>query len=168
MESLRAKTLNKLANSVDSVDSGTEMEIPPLSSLPEEKEDLSNEEKLTRSRKDTLISTDSGFVDDCDFSSEVDLETGLEVINLEELSYHCTREDGWMVIYDKVYNVTEYLERRRHPGGEDVMMEYLGCDATMAFRGVGHSRGVGRILQKYVVGILPRQERLGFTADMLR
>ena len=111
-ESLRAasKTLNKLANSVDSVDTGTEKEIPKLSSVPEEKEDLSNEEKLTRSRKDTLFSTDSGFVDDCDFSSEVDLETGLEVISLEEVSYHCTREDGWMVVYDKVYDVTEFLK----------------------------------------------------------
>ena len=86
----------------------------------------------------------------------------MEVINLEELSYHCTREDGWMVIYDKVYNVTEYLEKDRHPGGEDVMLEYLGYDATMAFRGVGHSRGALRMLEKYLVGILPQDERLNF------
>ena len=111
---------------------------------------------------DIITSTDSGIDD-----YEIDLDTGLEVITLEEVSYHCSMEDGWMVIYDKVYNVTEYLERGRHPGGEDVMMEYLGCDATMAFRGVGHSRGVRRILKKYLVGILPRQERLGFTADLL-
>ena len=70
-----------------------------------------------------------------------------------------------MVIYDKVYDVTEYLERGRHPGGEDVMMEYLGFDATMAFRGVGHSRGVIKLLEKYVLGVLPRDERLGLMAD---
>ena len=94
---------------------------------------------------------------------EVDLETGLEVISLKEVSMHCTMEDGWMVIYDKVYEVTEYL--MKHPGGEDVMMEYLGYDATMAFRGVGHSRGVSRVLEKYLVGILPMDERLGLAAD---
>ena len=70
-----------------------------------------------------------------------------------------------MVIYDKVYDVTEYLERGSHPGGEDVMMEYLGYDATMAFRGVGHSKGALRILEKYVVGILPVDERLNFRPD---
>ena len=69
---------------------------------------------------------------------EVDPETGLEMISLEEVSYHFTRDDAWMVIYDKVHDMTEYLERRSHPGGEDVMLEYLGYDATMAFRGVGH------------------------------
>ena len=68
-----------------------------------------------------------------------------------------------MVIYDKVYDVTEYLERGRHPGGEDVMMEYLGYDATMAFRGVGHSKGVIIMLEKYLVGILPADERLCFS-----
>ena len=44
----------------------------------------------------------------------------------------------------QVYDVTEYLERGRHLGGEDVMMEYPGYDANMAFRGVGHSRGSPR------------------------
>ena len=87
----------------------------------------------------------------------------MEVISLEEVSYHFTREDGWMVIYDKVYEVTEYLERGSHPGGEDVMLEYLGYDATMAFRGVGHSKGALRMLEKYVIGILPEVERLHFT-----
>eukprot|EP00090_Calanus_glacialis_P009320 TRINITY_DN17712_c0_g1_i1.p1 TRINITY_DN17712_c0_g1~~TRINITY_DN17712_c0_g1_i1.p1 ORF type:complete len:165 (-),score=59.03 TRINITY_DN17712_c0_g1_i1:84-578(-) len=113
-------------------------------------------------RSDSVASCDIG-IGDCDL--EVDPETGLEVISLDEVSYHCTMEDGWMVIYDKVYDVTEYLERGSHPGGEDVMMEYLGYDATMAFRGVGHSKGALRILEKYVVGILPVDERLNFRPD---
>jgi cytochrome b involved in lipid metabolism len=110
--------------------------------------------------RDRSGSVDSG-IGDCEF----DPETGLEVISLDEVSYHCTREDGWMVIYDKVYEVAEYLERGSHPGGEYVMMEYLGYDATMAFRGVGHSKGVARMLEKYCIGILPKVERLGMHAD---
>ena len=43
-----------------------------------------------------------------------------------------------MALYDRVYDVTAFLAR--HPGGREVMEEYLGWDATLAFRGVGHSR----------------------------
>ena len=43
------------------------------------------------------------------------------------------------------------------------MMEYLGYDATMAFRGVGHSKGALRTLEKFLIGILPTQERLNLT-----
>ena len=93
---------------------------------------------------------------------ETDHDTGLEVISLEEVSRHDTREDGWMVIYDKVYDITEFLEQ--HPGGEDVLMEYLGYDATMAFRGVGHSRAAVKMLDRYLLGILPRVERLNFSS----
>ena len=114
-----------------------------------------------KTRNDSVASTDSG-IGDCDL--EVDIETGLEVISLEEVSYHDTKEDGWLVIFDKVYQVTEYL--MKHPGGEDVMMEYLGYDATLAFRGVGHSRGALRILERYLVGILPKGERLCMVQDM--
>ena len=68
------------------------------------------------------------------------------------------------MIFDKVYQVTEYL--MKHPGGEEVMMEYLGYDATMAFRGVGHSEVAFRTLQAYLVGILPRRERMGLAPDI--
>ena len=107
--------------------------------------------------RDRSGSVDSGFGD-----TELDLETGLELISLEEVSYHCTREDGWMLIYDNVYNVTEFLEKDSQPGGEFVMLEYLGYDATTAFRGVGHSREAGRQLEEYMVGILPVNERIPF------
>jgi cytochrome b involved in lipid metabolism len=63
----------------------------------------------------------------------------------------------------QVYDVTEYL--RRHPGGEEVMLEYVGYDATMAFRGVGHSPAAMRTMKKFLIGILPRHERLGFSAE---
>ena len=50
------------------------------------------------------------------------------------------------MIYDKVYDVTEFLSLP--PGGEDVMLEYLGYDATLAFRGVGHSKAAVRMLKR--------------------
>ena len=136
------------------------------------------EEKLSRLRCDTVTSVDSGIeveveevlLDTSDSDADVedsaeedertDPCTGLRVISLDEVADHCTMEDGWMVVYDRVYEVTEVL--RRHPGGEEVMAEYLGYDATMAFRGVGHSKAATRMLQPCLIGILPANERLNF------
>ena len=50
------------------------------------------------------------------------------------------------MIYDKVYDVTEFFGS--HPGGEDVILEYVGYDATLAFRGVGHSKGAVNMLKR--------------------
>merc|ERR1712212_555305 len=156
--SLRAasEVLDNLARSLDVSEDNTEL-LEAASDVEEEQEfsRLDIEEVSTRQRKDTLDSTDSGYEDNCGFSCSIDPDSGLEMISLEEVSYHCTMEDGWMVIFDKVYNVTEYLESDKHPGGLDVMMDYLGYDATMAFRGVGHSKAALKTLEKFLVGILP-------------
>ena len=53
------------------------------------------------------------------------------------MALHDSREDGWTVIYDKVYDVTGFLSL--HPGGEDVIL---------AFRGVGHSKAAVRMLKR--------------------
>jgi len=126
---------------------------------------------LGRERKDTVLSTDSGIDTVCDedflqdFVSGKDAESGLDLICLDEVSYHNTREDAWIVIYDKVFEMTEYLEDGGHPGGEDVILEYLGYDATLAFRGVAHSKSALLFLEKYCIGILPSEERLNFSSD---
>ena len=40
-----------------------------------------------------------------------------------------------------------------------------GWDATLAFRGAGHSAAALRGLEKYCIGILPRDERLNFSPE---
>ena len=97
----------------------------------------------------------------------IDPETGLGVNDLKEVQHHGRMEDGWVVIYDKVYELTVYLESGSHPGGDEEIIKYLGHDATMAFRGSGHSKETLSMLAKYVVGILPSRERLGYYSDML-
>ena len=128
---------------------------------------LNSVSPLPRSRKDTILSSDSGIDYEIpDFPTGRDEDTGLDFINLEEVSYHNVMEDAWMVVYDKVYEMTEYLESNRHPGGQDVILEYLGYDATLAFRGVGHSKPAMKILEKYCIGILPHDERLNFSSHL--
>lgn len=42
-----------------------------------------------------------------------------------------------MIIDNKVYDVTKFLEE--HPGGEDILLDSSGRDATREFEDVGHS-----------------------------
>lgn len=46
----------------------------------------------------------------------------------------------------------------QHPGGDDIMMEYAGRDASTAFRSSGHSRMAIKALDRFLIGTLPMQE----------
>ena len=48
----------------------------------------------------------------------------------------------------------------QHPGGAEVLMENGGRDASNQFRSVGHSEAALKMLDKYLVGILPKDERM--------
>ncbi|XP_015115426.1 cytochrome b5-like [Diachasma alloeum] len=80
------------------------------------------------------------------------------IISLNQLSRHDRHDDCWIAVYDRVYDCTEFIAK--HPGGQDVILEYAGRDATLAFVGSGHSAEATAILQDYLVGQLPPNERL--------
>lgn len=63
--------------------------------------------------------------------------SSVKQISLEEVKKHNTPNDLWMVIHKKVYNLSKF--RNEHPGGEDVLDEYAGKEASKAFDDVGHS-----------------------------
>ncbi|XP_011684919.1 PREDICTED: cytochrome b5 isoform X2 [Wasmannia auropunctata] len=90
----------------------------------------------------------------------------LRTINLAEVAYHDTPGDCWLVIYDYVYDCTEFL--KSHPGGEDVLLEYAGRDATLAFVGTGHSAVARATLERYKIGELPPEERIFRTPNGLK
>lgn len=48
-----------------------------------------------------------------------------------EVGLHSTRKSCWVIIYENVYDITEFLER--HPGGASILLTYAGRDATEAF-----------------------------------
>ena len=71
-------------------------------------------------------------------------------ISLKELQGHTSRNDCWMVIDGKVYDVTKFLQD--HPGGEEVLLEVAGTDASEAFDDVGHSDDAIEMMEEYFVG----------------
>ncbi|XP_019865062.1 uncharacterized protein LOC109594293 [Aethina tumida] len=80
------------------------------------------------------------------------------IITLDEVSWHDSAGDCWVVIYDRVYDITDFLDE--HPGGSDILLEYAGRDASVAFRGSGHSKQAIRALDRFLIGELPMHERI--------
>merc|ERR1712100_346671 len=75
-----------------------------------------------------------------------------EKYTYEEVSKHNTPDDLWMVINGKVVDVSKYVDD--HPGGDEVLLEMAGQDATEAFEDVGHSESAFSTMESYVIGVL--------------
>lgn len=71
---------------------------------------------------------------------------------MEEVSQHNTAEDLWIVYNGQVYDVSKYLDE--HPGGEEVILDCAGTDATEAFNDIGHSDDAHEILGGLLLGKL--------------
>lgn len=69
---------------------------------------------------------------------------------LEEVAKRNSAEETWMVIHGRVYNITHFLSE--HPGGEEVLLEQAGADATESFEDVGHSPDAREMLKQYYIG----------------
>lgn len=69
-----------------------------------------------------------------------------------ELAKHNTRDDAWLAIRGKVYNVSRYMDF--HPGGVDELMKGVGRDATKIFDDVHAWVNYEQLLTKCFVGPL--------------
>jgi cytochrome-b5 reductase len=74
---------------------------------------------------------------------------------LEQVQKHNKPDDVWIILHNKVYDVTKYLED--HPGGSAILVEVAGTDATEAFEETGHYDEAREELVQYYVGYLPSE-----------
>ncbi|WEW58174.1 hypothetical protein PRK78_003642 [Emydomyces testavorans] len=73
---------------------------------------------------------------------------------LQEVAAHDSKKDLYLVVNEKVYNVSSFVDE--HPGGEEVLLDVAGQDATEAFEDVGHSDEAREILDGLLVGKVKR------------
>jgi len=73
-----------------------------------------------------------------------------------DVSEHSSKKDLYVVVHDKVYNASTFVDE--HPGGEEVLLDVGGQDATEAFEDVGHSDEAREILEGLLVGKLKRKD----------
>jgi len=80
------------------------------------------------------------------------------ILNSSEIIKHNNSLDCWLIINNKVYNVTNFLFV--HPGGASTMIPYCGKDATVAFNTKDlsnpkpHSQNAQQLLSSYYIGNL--------------
>ena len=74
---------------------------------------------------------------------------GAKKFTMEEIEKHNTEKDVWIIVKDRVYDCTEYLEL--HPGGVDSITINAGADATEDFVAI-HSIKATKMLEKYYIG----------------
>ena len=82
------------------------------------------------------------------------------MMTMDEVAKHGSKEDCWLLIEGKVYDVTAYVGSGFHPGKEAILMG-CGKDATEIFNnrpnGSGsHSAKARGFLQKYYIGELEK------------
>ncbi|KAL2898341.1 Cytochrome B5-like protein [Bienertia sinuspersici] len=68
-----------------------------------------------------------------------------------EVSLHNKRTDCWVIIKNKVYDVTSYVEE--HPGG-DAILTNAGGDSTEGFYGPQHGTRVFDLIEDFCIGQL--------------
>ncbi|NWW64160.1 CYB5 protein, partial [Ifrita kowaldi] len=89
-------------------------------------------------------------------------ETGKEpwrgrYYRLEEVQKHNNSQSTWIIIHHRIYDVTKFLDE--HPGGEEVLREQAGGDATENFEDVGHSTDARTMSESFIVGELHPDDR---------
>ncbi|XP_006856406.2 cytochrome b5, partial [Amborella trichopoda] len=74
------------------------------------------------------------------------------------VSLHNNNKDCWVIIDNKVYDVTSYLDD--HPGGDDVLLAVTGKDAKEEFEDAGHSADARKLMDEYFIGEVDLSETL--------
>lgn len=81
------------------------------------------------------------------------------MLTAQEAAKHNSASDCWLIINNKVYDVSSYLSF--HPGNPDTITPYCGKEATNAFdtknQGKPHSQQAGNLLTQYYLGDLGQQ-----------
>lgn len=71
-----------------------------------------------------------------------------------EVAKHNREDDAWLIIEDRVYNITDYVEL--HPGGDKILRN-AGGDATEGFFGPQHPTHVFETVKKFQIGTLVKE-----------
>lgn len=87
-------------------------------------------------------------------ASSPEESAGQMVLDSKEIGKHNSSDDCWMIIDNKVYDLTGYLGS--HPGGAGSMIPYCGKDGSQAFaakdQGKPHSSYANSLLVNYYIG----------------
>ena len=73
---------------------------------------------------------------------------GRKFTDLNEIFEHNTKESLWLLIENKVYDVTNF----KHPGGKQILLQNAGQDATTQFEDISHSSKADEYMKDLYIG----------------
>lgn len=79
--------------------------------------------------------------------------TSEDTFTLAQVAEHATPENCWMAAFGNVYDLTEYVAAREHPGGQASLISGCGEEITNSFERT-HSARAKEYLEAYKIGIL--------------
>ncbi|KAG5510115.1 hypothetical protein JKF63_07011 [Porcisia hertigi] len=80
----------------------------------------------------------------------------LQMFSWAEITKHTSDDDCWVVMYDKVLDVTKFLNE--HPGGFDPIRDMAGTDITNSFESIGHSSTALVKSKTFIIGCVDPEE----------
>jgi cytochrome b involved in lipid metabolism len=69
---------------------------------------------------------------------------------MDEVQQHDQKHDCWIVIREKVYDITEFLGE--HPGGSSILVTVSGQDATEYFEELHREDILDEVAKDYEIG----------------
>merc|ERR1719502_1433175 len=78
------------------------------------------------------------------------MKEALPQYTLAEVAKHCTPDDCWVIIDERVYDVTRFVAK--HPGGVGPMINLAGKDATDVFANYHAHRIYRTMLPAFLIG----------------
>eukprot|EP00413_Alexandrium_margalefii_P011781 CAMPEP_0204529988 /NCGR_PEP_ID=MMETSP0661-20131031/10366_1 /ASSEMBLY_ACC=CAM_ASM_000606 /TAXON_ID=109239 /ORGANISM="Alexandrium margalefi, Strain AMGDE01CS-322" /LENGTH=1076 /DNA_ID=CAMNT_0051536043 /DNA_START=60 /DNA_END=3290 /DNA_ORIENTATION=- len=80
------------------------------------------------------------------------LPPGMAGYSKEEVAKHTTKGDCWVILHEKVLNVTSFLSQ--HPGGELAILTFAGKDATAEFDMIHPPDVVSKYAPDAIIGMV--------------
>lgn len=71
----------------------------------------------------------------------------------EEVGKHNVRDDAWIIVDDKVYDITDFVDS--HPGGDSILNN-VGGDSSIGFHGPQHPPNAWDVLNDRYIGELAK------------
>jgi len=142
MEGIEEETQAKEAEQEKETKTG---EMEETKEPEQEKETQINESETTENE------TQTESQDDTNTETHVEEDVPKRLIPMSEVCKHGEEGDCWLVIDQKVYDVSAFVEQ--HPGGA-VILDGGGMDATSMFQDVGHSGDALSLLETLYIGDL--------------
>ena len=89
-------------------------------------------------------------------AAEAPAKRALPKYTLAEVAKHCTRDDAWIIIDERVYDVTRFIDR--HPGGVGPVVNLAGKDCTDVFANYHAARIYKQMLPGFLIGEMEEGE----------